>query len=80
MTITESNATTTVMWLVGTATALVAYIGARVVVFPVGIPLLLGAALGGYTGAHLALRKGTAWVKIILAIVITVSAVKLLFL
>lgn len=79
MTVTESNATGTAMWLFGTTAALIAYIINGVVVFSVGIPLLIGASIGGYSGAHLALKKGVAWVKIVLTIVIVLSSTKLIF-
>ena len=79
LTVTEANATGTAMWLVGTVVALVAYIANGVVDFSIGIPLLIGASAGGYIGAHLALKKGVAWVKGILIVVIVVSSVKLIF-
>ncbi len=79
LTVTEANATGTAMWLVGTFTALVAYISHGEVVFSVGIPLLLGALIGGYVGAHIALQKGTVWVKWFLVSVVAISSIKLIF-
>lgn len=79
MTITEANATGTMMWLIGTATALVAYLSQQVVDLSVGIPLLIGAMAGGYFGARMALDKGTAWVKGVLIVVVVVAGVKLIF-
>lgn len=79
MTVTESNATGTAMWLVGTVVALVAYIINGAVDFSIGIPMLLGATAGGYIGAQMALKNGVVWVKGILTVVIVVSSVKLIF-
>jgi uncharacterized membrane protein YfcA len=79
MTVTEANATGTAMWLIGTTAALIAYISHGAVDFGIGIPLLAGALLGGYTGAHIALKKGTVWVKWFLVVVVTLSSIKLIF-
>ena len=79
MTVTEANATGTAMWLIGTTTALIAYISNGAVVFSVGIPLMLGAIIGGYSGAQLALKKGTVWVKWFLVVVISLASIKLIF-
>ncbi len=78
-TVTEANATGTAMWLAGTATALIAYISHGEVNFILGIPLMLGAIIGGYTGAHVALKKGTVWVKWFLVAVVILSSIKLIF-
>lgn len=79
LTVTEANATGTAMWQIGTIVALVTYIAKGVVVFSVGIPLIFGAIVGGYVGAHLALRNGVMWVKSILITVIILSSIKLIF-
>ncbi len=79
MTLIQSNATGTVMWLVVTATALISYIVAGAINFSVGIPLLLGAALGGYLGAHTALKAGNSVVKWAFGIMIIASSIKLIF-
>lgn len=77
--VTEANATGTVMWIVGMTIALITYVASGVVVFSVGIPLLLGAIIGGYLGARLALKNGLVWVKGVLAVVIVISSIKLIF-
>jgi uncharacterized membrane protein YfcA len=35
--------------------------------------------IGGYLGTHIAIKKGNAFVKIALSIVVIISAVKLIF-
>lgn len=79
MTVIEANATGTVVWLLSALTALIAYISRGAVDFSLGIPLMIGAAIGGYLGARTALKKGTAWVKWILSGVVIASAIKLIF-
>ena len=79
MTVIEANATGTVIWSLSAITALVAYISRGAVDFSLGIPLMIGASGGGYLGAHTALKKGTAWVKWLLAVVVVASAIKLIF-
>src|SRR3989344_407309 len=77
ITIIQSNATGNVMWLVVTTIALISYVIAGAVNFSVGIPLLLGACLGGYLGAHTALKAGNEIVKWIFASMIILSSIKL---
>ena len=79
MTVIEANATGTAIWSLSAITALVAYISRGAVDFSLGIPLMIGAAGGGYLGAHTALKKGTDWVKWLLAVVVVASAIKLIF-
>lgn len=47
--------------------------------WPLAIALAAGASLGGWIGANFAVSKGDRWVKIALAIMITIMAIKLLF-
>lgn len=43
------------------------------------VPLLVGMAIGGYLGAHMALKKGNSWIKRLFVLFVIVSALKLLF-
>lgn len=79
LTFIESNATGAVVWLLGAATALVTYASEGAVNLSLGIPLMIGAMIGGYFGAHIALKKGINWIKWFLAVVILISAIKLIF-
>ncbi len=47
--------------------------------FQLGIALFLGMLVGGYLGAHTMIKKGNGFVKILLAVVVVASAIKLLF-
>jgi len=79
LTLTEGVATGNVIWAFGSAVALVAYAANGEVLYLMGIVMALGAAIGGYLGARLAVKKGLRWVKYVLAAVIVVSGVKLIF-
>jgi uncharacterized membrane protein YfcA len=79
MTVTEANATTFAVALIATFVALIAYISGGAVNWSLGLPLMAGGLIGGYFGAHIALKKGTKWVKTILTIVVLVSGIKLTF-
>jgi uncharacterized membrane protein YfcA len=45
----------------------------------VGLSLMVGGILGGYLGANIAIKKGSALVKVVFSIVVVVSVIKLLF-
>ncbi|MBT4110404.1 sulfite exporter TauE/SafE family protein [Candidatus Woesearchaeota archaeon] len=45
----------------------------------VGFSLMMGGILGGYLGANIAIKKGSALVKVVFTIVVVVSVIKLLF-
>jgi uncharacterized membrane protein YfcA len=79
MTVTSANANGVVVGGFTALVALVTYVSSGAVNWQLGIPLLLGAAIGGHVGAQMALKKGTGWVKLILAVVIIVSGLKLIF-
>ena len=78
MTLTQANATGQAMWLFGTMSAFVSYASQGVVDYSLAIPLVIGSIIGGYTGAHIAIKKGSSWVKWLLAIVIVLSSIKLI--
>jgi uncharacterized membrane protein YfcA len=40
---------------------------------------MVGGILGGYLGANIAIKKGSALVKVVFSIVVVVSVIKLLF-
>ena len=45
----------------------------------IGLFLMMGGILGGYLGANIAIKKGSALVKVVFTIVVVVSVIKLLF-
>jgi len=78
LSIIEANATDIIAYMVLSVTAVIIYMMNSIVNYPVGIALFCGMLLGGYAGAHTAIKKGNQFVKIIFAIVIIASAIKIL--
>ncbi|MEA2003921.1 MAG: sulfite exporter TauE/SafE family protein [archaeon] len=78
-TIIQANATSIIPWFVMSITSLIIFIINGIVVYQVGISLFAGMLAGGYLGAHIAIRKGDRWVRIIFLAVVLASAVKILF-
>lgn len=80
MSVVQANAHRALLGLFATAAALVTYISAGAVDFAIGIPLMLGAGIGGYLGAKTAIKKGNPFVRWALLGIILISSTKLLFL
>ncbi|MBU3905249.1 MAG: sulfite exporter TauE/SafE family protein [Nanoarchaeota archaeon] len=59
------------------STVIFAYYG--IIDYQIGIVLLIGMMIGGYLGAHTAIKKGNKFVKIAFSVIVVLSAVKLLF-
>jgi len=79
MSIIQANANGTAMGIFATTTALIAYLFSGLVNFEVGIPLMVGSGLGGYLGAHTAIKKGNEKVKWVFLSIVLISGIKLLF-
>ncbi len=79
MTIVEGSATGMIPWFLASVMSLSVFAMNGIVDYSYGVVLLLGMFLGGYLGAHTAIKKGDKWVKIIFALMIIGSAIKLLF-
>lgn len=79
VTIIEAGAIGSIPWLLTSLLALIIFIVHDVVNYQYGIILFIGMVIGGYFGAHTAIRKGDAWVKLVFAAVTVASALKMLF-
>lgn len=79
LTIIEANATDMIPWIIATVVSFIVFAVNGIVNYAYGIPLMLGMILGGYIGAHTAIKKGDMWVKSLFAVIVVASAVKLLF-
>lgn len=77
-TINGSSATQKIPSLVSTATALTIFIIHGLVNWHFGFALFAGMMLGGYLGAHLALRMGNAWVKGVFIVMVLALTIKLM--
>lgn len=64
--------------LVLAVTAVIVFAANRVIDYGYGIVLLTGGLLGGYIGAHIAIKKGDVWVKYVFAILVGIFGIALL--
>jgi len=78
-TMIEVLATGVIPWFVLSLSSLIIFARNGIIDYRIGIILLIGMAIGGYIGAHVALKKGNAWVKRLFILLVIISAVKLLF-
>lgn len=78
-TMIEVLATGVIPWLILSVASLVIFAMNGIIEYKVGLVLFVGMAIGGYAGAHTAIKKGDLWVKRLFIIFVIVSAIKLLF-
>ncbi len=78
LSIIKANATELFPYSVLSLTSVIIFSLNGLIDYNIGIPLLLGMLIGGYWGAHIAIKKGDHWVKVIFSIVIVISAIKIL--
>jgi uncharacterized membrane protein YfcA len=79
LTFIRSNATISIPWFAQSILALVVFALHGIVNYAYGVFLLLGMAIGGYWGAHTAIKKGNVWVRYVFCIVVVASVIKLFF-
>jgi len=75
----QANATFKIAWLLLSLTALTVFTINGLVDYISGMVLFAGMFVGGYAGAHVAITKGNAWVKIVFAVVVVAAAIKFIF-
>lgn len=78
-TMIEVLATNTIPWLVLAISSVIIFAINSIINYKIGAVLLVGMAIGGYIGAHLALQKGNKWVKSLFVLLVILSGIKLLF-
>lgn len=78
MPLREANANSKILSLGGAAAALVVFANAGVINLVAGIPMVSGSAIGGYLGAHTALKKEEKLVRNLLAAIAVTAGLKLL--
>jgi len=79
LTITQSNATTQIPWMVQALISSVVFAINGIIQFEYALTLMLGMAAGGYWAAHSVLRRGDRWFKRVFTVLVAVAAMKLLF-
>ncbi len=74
----QANATNTIIWLVITITSLISFAYYGMIDYGTGVTLMFGSSIGGYLGAHTAVKKGNTWVKKLFILLIVIMALKVL--
>lgn len=74
----EANASSKLLALGGVAAILPVFLRAGVIDFTAGVPLMIGSALGGYIGAHTALKKEEKLIRNLLTAIAIAAGIKLL--
>ncbi len=77
-TMIEVLATGVIPWFVLSISSLAIFALNGIIDYKIGIILLIGMAIGGYIGAHIAIKKGNQWVKTLFVMVVIISGMKLL--
>lgn len=77
--ILEANATELVAYTALSLSAVTIFIIKGLIDYRVAVVLFLGMLIGGYFGAHSAIKKGNRWLKMLMVVVIIASAIKILF-
>jgi uncharacterized membrane protein YfcA len=79
VTIIQVAATQVIPFMVLTVSSLTLFAAGGIIDYRIGLVLMAGTAVGGYLGAHIAIRSGEVWVRRLFALVVLASAARLLF-
>jgi uncharacterized membrane protein YfcA len=79
VTIIQVAATQVVPFMVLTVASLTVFAAGGIIDYRIGLVLMAGTAVGGYLGAHIAVRSGEVWVRRLFALVVVASGARLLF-
>lgn len=75
----ESNGNFSILWLIISVISTLIFAFQGIVKYDYGLILLAGSLIGGYAGAHFAVKKGDKFIKALFVVLIVVSAIKLIF-
>jgi uncharacterized membrane protein YfcA len=79
VTITQVAATQTLPFVALTVSSLTLFAIGEIIDYRMGLVLMAGTAVGGYLGAHFAVKSGDRWIRRLFSVVVLGSAVRLLF-
>ncbi len=79
LTIVEAVATQMLPYLVLAVSSTIVFAMHGLIDYKAGLLLLAGNGLGGYLGAHVAIVKGSVWIKRLFVVMVVAAGVKLLF-
>jgi hypothetical protein len=77
VTIIQVAATQVLPFMVLTVSSMALFAANGIIDYRMGIVLMAGTAVGGYLGAHIAIQSGDIWVRRLFAVVVLVSATRL---
>ena len=80
LTMLENLGTGIIPWFVLSISSIIIFAFNGIINYKIGVVLLIGMAIGGYLGAHFAIKKGDVWIKRLFVIFVLFLAIKLLFL
>ena len=78
VTIIQVAATQIVPFMLLTLASVALFAANGIIDYRIGLVLMGGTAVGGYLGAHIALRAGERWVRRLFAVVVVASGLRLL--
>lgn len=76
--IIKANATELLSYSVFSLFSVIIFAFSGIINYQVGMVLFVGMLIGGYIGAHIAIKKGNKWVKFVFTIIVIASAIKIL--
>lgn len=79
LTILEAKGTLKIPGLVSTLSCLVIFAMAGIVDYRIGALLAVSTFIGSWIGSHIAIKKGDAWVRPLIVLVMIISGLKMLF-
>ena len=79
LTMIEANALDKLAYIINPIISVIIFAINGLIHYESGIVLIIGAVLGGYLGAHTAIKKGNYIVKLSFSVIVVASAIKLLF-
>ena len=77
-TMLENLGTGIIPWFVLSISSVIIFAFSGIINYEIGIVLLAGMAIGGYVGAHFAIKKGNVWIKYLFVLFVVVLGAKLL--
>lgn len=78
LSIIKANATELFSYSVFSLSSVIIFAFNGIIDYKIGMMLFMGMLIGGYLGAHTAIKKGDKWVKFVFSIIVIVSAIKIL--
>lgn len=79
LTILQTKGTGRIPGIFALISATIVFYIANLINFKVGFVLLIGTLLGSHIGSHVAIKKGDAWIKPIMIVVIVLVSIKMIF-